>query len=372
MSERISRMAPRLSALPPDLPGNAWIVLVGDTLSAVGTGLSLPFFIVYLHRMRGIDLGVAGAIAATVALAALAGNPTSGVLIDRIGARKTVLVGIMVAAVGTAAIAFVTKPWEAFVAAAASGFGLAVFFPSFDSLLAVAVRPEQRSSAFAVRHATMNIGLGLGSLVAAAIVDFHSIASFQVLYLLDGASFLAFAPLLLALKGVGDRPKQELEEDSAGYLRVLQDRVFLRVIGLTALLVTVGFAQLNSALPAFATRPGGISAGGLGLTLGVNSLVVALVALPVLRLTQGLRRTAALMLVFALWAVTWAVTLAAGQLGGGSAAVVVFCAGAAIFALGETLLSPALPPLVNDLAPDRLRGRYNAVNTLALTTGFIL
>ena len=78
------------------------------------------------------------------------------------------------------------------------------------------------------------------------------------------------------------------------------------------------------------------------------------------------------MLVFSLWAATWAVTLIAGELGGGAAAVALFGAAAAVFALGETLMSPAVPPMVNDLAPDRLRGRYNGLYTLALTTGFIL
>ncbi|MFN2544776.1 MAG: MFS transporter, partial [Actinomycetota bacterium] len=38
----------------------------------------------------------------------------------------------------------------------------------------------------------------------------------------------------------------------------------------------------------------------------------------------------------------------------------------------ETLLGPTLNPIVNDLAPDELRGRYNGVSTLAWTTGFML
>ena len=40
------------------------------------------------------------------------------------------------------------------------------------------------------------------------------------------------------------------------------------------------------------------------------------------------------------------------------------------FAFGEVLLSPSLPAIVNDLAPDSLRGRYNGVYVLAWTTGF--
>ena len=40
--------------------------------------------------------------------------------------------------------------------------------------------------------------------------------------------------------------------------------------------------------------------------------------------------------------------------------LVVGCA--TVFGLGETLLQPTLPAIVNDLAPDRLRGRYNALS----------
>jgi MFS family permease len=358
--------------LLPDLPRKAWVVLGGDLLSAIGSGLTLPFLVVYLHRVRGIELEVAGMVVATVALAALVGNPTAGVLVDRMGARRTLLVGLVIAAAGTGAIAFVERPWEAFAAAWTSGFGLAVIWPSLDSLLAVAVRPEQRSSVFAVRHATMNTGFGIGGLVAAVVVDFDSTASFQALYLIDGASFLAFAPLLLTLKGVGDRAEPEPDREPARYRNVLGDRVFLRIVGLTVLLCAVGYAQLNTAFPAFATGPGEISAGALGLAFAVNTLAVSVLQLPVLRLAQGRRRTAALMLVFALFAATWAVTLAAGELGGGVAAVALFAAAVTIFALGETLMSPSVAPMVNDLAPDRLRGRYNALYTLAWTTGFIV
>ena len=43
-----------------------------------------------------------------------------------------------------------------------------------------------------------------------------------------------------------------------------------------------------------------------------------------------------------------------------------------LFALGETLLQPTIPAITNDLAPDHLRGRYNAVNAGAFQAGTIL
>jgi MFS family permease len=361
-----------VTRLVPTLPRQAWVILSGDMLSAIGSGMTVPFFVVYLHSVRGMELEVAGLALATIALASFPGNAVGGFLVDRFGARRAVVVGLVLSAVGAASIAFVSEPSQAFAAAAAFGFGVAIFFPAFDSLLAVTVRTEQRSSVFAVRHATMNAGLGVGGLIAAAIVELDSVRTFQVLYLVDAASYLAVAPLLLALRGVGVRPEPDVHTDRGGYRSVFRDRVFLRVAALTLLLFGLGYAQLNAAFPAFATGPGEIGAKALAVAFAVNTLAVVFLQLPVLRLVQGRRRSAALALVFALWAVAWTVTVTAGALGGGATAVVVFALAVAIFALGETLMSPSIQPLVNDLAPDALRGRYNAVYTFALTTGYVI
>jgi hypothetical protein len=40
-----------------------------------------------------------------------------------------------------------------------------------------------------------------------------------------------------------------------------------------------------------------------------------------------------------------------------------------IFAVGETMLSPTLPAIINDLAPPQAAGRYNGLGTLAFTVG---
>jgi MFS family permease len=44
--------------------------------------------------------------------------------------------------------------------------------------------------------------------------------------------------------------------------------------------------------------------------------------------------------------------------------VATLCLGQVVFALGETLWAPVAPALVNDLAPEHLRGRYNALSGL--------
>lgn len=129
------------------------MVLAGDTLSAAGTGLTLPFFLVYLNRVRGIDVAVAGLALSAVALAGFVGNPIGGWLIDRVGSKRALVCGLLVAAGGAFSVTLVREPWHAFVAAGLVGLGMALVTPAQDSLLATVVSPHQRPAVFAMRNA---------------------------------------------------------------------------------------------------------------------------------------------------------------------------------------------------------------------------
>lgn len=176
-------------------------------------------------------------------------------------------------------------------------------------------------------------------------------------------------PLLAALRGVGERVAPE-DGSRGGYRVVLADRTFLAVWVMTALLVVVGYAQYEAAVPPYATGTGGISAHALAPVFAANTFSIALLQLVVLRLLAGRRRTTALVLASVVLGCAWCVAIAAAHAGGGSAAVVGFACAMAVLALFETLLSPVLAPIVNDLAPAGLRGRYNGTFVLAYTTGF--
>jgi MFS family permease len=136
--------------------------------------------------------------------------------------------------------------------------------------------------------------------------------------------------------------------------------------------VTISFGQAQSSFAGYATRPGGIDTHGLSLAFAANMLTVVGAQLFVLRRLAGHRRTTGAALAAAAWAATWAVVIVGGHLGGGAAAEVAFGAAMVIFALGESLLSPTLPAIINDLAPPGAAGRYNGLGALAFTTGFLV
>ncbi|MEE6165539.1 MULTISPECIES: MFS transporter [unclassified Mycolicibacterium] len=358
--------------LIPRLPRAATIILAGDALSALGSGMSLPFMLVYLHQVRGIAIATAALALSSVALASFVGNPVGGFLSDRFGPRSALLVGLVFSAAGAASLGWVTCVPVAFLAAVLLGLGNSISWPAFDALLATVVATAQRSPVFAVRHATLNAGIAVGALVAGLVVDMTRPATFQVIYLIDAATFLLFIPLLLLVSAPSSAASPPAEHRSPGYGAVLRDRLLLSVVGLSALVVMVGFSQYHAAFPGWATRDHGIPASALGICFAANAATVVVLQLPVLRALAGRTRTAAISIACTSWALAWILALVSGHTGSGWQAIGGFVATMVMFGIAETTLAPTLTAIVNDLAPEDLRGRYNAVSALGWTTGFFV
>jgi MFS family permease len=364
--------------LIPALPRLVWVVLGGDFVSSIGTGLTIPCLFIYAHQVRHLGYGTAGLMVSAIALASLAGNPLGGAAADRWTPRRVLMAGLLVAATGSVALALAQSALALFAAAALSGLGVSVIWPVQDALLASLTAPADRSAVFSVGHACLNAGLSVGALCTAAVVSVAHPATFSAVFLADACSYLVPVAVLARLRLPGSIASPPNAEEAAtqpergGYRAVLRDRVFVRVWALTALIVTVSFGQYQSSFAGFATRPGGISTHGLALAYAANTVTVVAAQLFVLRWLAGRRRTTGAALAAAAWAACWITVLVAGRLGGGGAAEAVFAAAMIIFAVGETLLAPTLPAIVNDIAPPGAEGRYNGLSTLAFTTGFLI
>ena len=76
------------------LPRVTRLFLAGNAVAMTGNGLVIAFTLIYLHQARGIALPVVGLLLAAGAAAGLLAVTVSGVLLDRLGARR-VLTGIL-------------------------------------------------------------------------------------------------------------------------------------------------------------------------------------------------------------------------------------------------------------------------------------
>ena len=72
-----------------------------------------------------------------------------------------------------------------------------------------------------------------------------------------------------------------------------------------------------------------------------------------------------------IWSLSWLV-IALSDAVDGWTSVALVVVGLAVFGLGETLWAPLAPAIVNDLAAEELRGRYNALQGMTWTVAMII
>jgi MFS family permease len=140
---------------------------------------------------------------------------------------------------------------------------------------------------------------------------------------------------------------------------VLRDRAFVRLALTDVAMIAIGWGVFTWLLPPFAQNDVGLSTTRIGLLLTVNALTVVVAQVPVARLAEGRRRALLMALAGALFC--GACLLVDGAEASRAAAYAILVTAVIAVGVGECLHTTALTPLVADLAPAHLRGRYMAV-----------
>ncbi|MDR7253413.1 MFS family permease [Nocardioides sp. BE266] len=352
-------------------PEGRWL-LSTVAVQTLGRGLTLPFTVIYLHEVRGFSLDLAGTLMAFIAVVALLVTGPGGALTDRVGARRVLLFATTSQLVGCAILAFATTPAVAALAMAFLGINFGMSWPAFNALIAAVTTGEMRQQYFGINFALVNLGIGVGGVVGGMYADVSRPHTFTVIFLADAASMLVPIALLLGplrrVTAVHETP-DDADASSGSYLAILRNPAVIGMTALTFTAVFLGYGQLETGLPAFA-RQAEVSTRVVGFAFAVNTAVIVLLQFLVLRLIAGHRRTRVMLVMCALWALSYVVLGATGLVPGAVAAAGVLAYMGA-FALGETMMQPTIPAITNDLAPDHLRGRYNAVNAGAFQGGAI-
>jgi MFS family permease len=365
-------MRPSLArAWRTDLPRVVLFLQAGNAFSWLGYGLILPFEIIYLHQFRGFSTATAGfVLAATLGAGTLIALP-SGALLDRFRAKPILIAANIASALGYAGLAFVDRPAEAFACAVIGGAGVGVTRTANQTLLITLITPEQRVASFALGRAAQNLGLGLGAAVAGFVLSSaQDLQSFQALYLFDAFTYVALALIVLAVVPNRRAAAASPGSGTTGFRAVARDRKFLIVIAVNLILITVGYALFANILPPFVKAHTHVGPGAIGILFVFNTFFVAIAQLPAMRLFKRMRRARTFAAASGLFAIGLIGVLPATLIHSELAATALLCGVATVIAIGECVHSVVLGPLVADLAPPHLLGRYISVLSLMVTGGF--
>jgi MFS family permease len=183
------------------------------------------------------------------------------------------------------------------------------------------------------------------------------------LFLLNAVTYLAYVGVLLAV--VREAPR--LERAHGGYRRVLRDGAFVRLAVANAVIIAAGWGVLPWVVPPFAEGELGVSPELIGLLMLANAATVVVAQVPVAKFAEGRRRVMMMAIGGSIIGASCLLVLAAE--GVGYAALVI---AAVAIGIGECFHTAALMPLVADLAPASLRGRYMATMALSFWFGLAL
>jgi MFS family permease len=342
-----------------------WLVEVGIFLNYLGYGAVLPFEVIYLHDGRGFSLSVAGLVVGMITGAAVVIAPLAGPLIDRFGARATAAGAGVALAAGYAGLAFAHSPVQAFAAAAFAGAGNGALNPSQSTLLAALAPSDLRHRAAAVSRVAGNAGIGIGGALGGLLAA-YGLTGYVVLFLVNALTYLIYVSVLVAVVRDGARP----EPVTGGYRLVVRDRAFMHLAFTNVAMIAVGWGVFTWLVPPYAKDEIGISTRLIGLLLLANAATVVVGQVPIARLAEGRRRVVMIALAASLFVGACLLVVAAGVTPDTAYAALV----AAVIAVGvgECFHTTAVMPLVAELAPMSLHGRYMAAMGLSWWVGLAL
>ena len=346
------------------------LLILGTLVNKLGTFI-LPYLALVLLRDFHLAEGDAARLLFAYGAGSLVSILVGGVLTDRLGRRRTLLLSLFGS--GLLAVAMGAAPSSRLFVPLLVAFGFIgdLYRPAASAVIGDLLPSSERASGFAGLRMAVNLGWAAGTALGGVFADWN----WRLLFLGDGMTTLAYG-LIVYLAIPDTRPggivetAVETPRRQAARLAVpalslaggagrsplapagspLRDGVYLQMMG-AAFLFTLLFCSNLSVFPLTVTRGAGYPAKVYGALVSVNGVLIALFEITIVAQLKRFRRLRVAALGNLLCAAGF------GMLG-----LVMhwawFLVAVLVFTAGEILAAPQAMSFVADWAPPSARGRY--------------
>lgn len=346
-----------VDSLTPAMRRRGLVALLVSTFFAWGGFfLVIPLIAVHYVDQLGWTAASIGLVLAVRQFSQQGLTTLFGVVSDRVGPKPLICAGMLVRAIGFAAMAAADSYPRLMVSAVLAALGGALFESPKAAAIAALTEPATRQRFFALAGVVSGLGVTLGTQAGAlliradfAAVAFVSAACYVVIFVVVA---VMLPPVRVASAGAAM---------GAGLGLALRDRRFLLFLGLLAG-YWFAWTQFSLTLTLAATEIAGTES-AVAWIYGVNAAITVGLGYALPRVLE--RRLTPLAMLAIGTAVT-AVGLGLVGLATGVAGVLV---AAAVFSVGSVLARPGEQTVTADLADPAARGSYFGVAALSLAVG---
>ena len=329
-------------------------------VDAVGSGVFMPVAMLYFLFTTDLTLVQVGAAISIASLLSLPVGVLLGGAVDRYGAKRMLLIGNALQALGFVAYLFTESFASVLFWTVVVTIGRSAFWGSYGNIVAAISAPGEREKWFGFLGALRNVGFAVGGLVSGLAITIGTQAAYAGVVIANAVSYVVAFWLLLAVPAP---PHSEHGPQPGSWATVLRDRPY-RLLWFCQLTFSMAMMVLNFALPVYATTVLGLSGWVTGALFTINTVIVGFGQGLAVKAMTGARRWWMLLLANGFFVGSYAIMLGASRLSIGVAAAVVLI-GSAVYTLGEVTGGPVQAALGAEAAPEHLRGRYLSLIQLA-------
>ena len=352
----------------PNLRGTRSFV-VATFIDFLGTGLFLPFSLLYFTRAVGLPLpavGLALSIAMTITIPLV---PLTGMLVDRFGTKRVVLLAQFLQGAGFLGYLVVRNVPMLLGMALLNAIGQRLFWSTYFTLMAEIAAPHERDRWYGLGAATRNAGLGLGGLLAGVVVGANAILGYHLVVIADALSFFLAAGLLLFGVRVSI-PQRSDGPQRSGYGLILRDRAFLVLVAANVIFALCSL-MLGIGVPVYVAGALRAPLWVIGVIMALSTALIAVFQTVVVRVLEPFRRTRVLILTGWLWC-AWCSLLVLALLVPRALLIPFLFIVTCVYALAELIHDPTSNALAADVGQESLRGRYLALFQLSWSIAGII
>jgi predicted MFS family arabinose efflux permease len=323
-------------------------------------GAFLHIYLVLFLTTKGFSEVQAGLALGFWGVGSVIGVLIGGVLADRLGVRRSILLSMTGTAGFVLAVLYVRHYPSLLACVAMVSVVGQIYRPASAAMIAELTPQHRRVMIFAIQRFAINLGATVSPLIGAVALNI----SYDLLFWVQAIAVLSFAAIAASALPratarsesrpatpvpTPERPSEPAKPARTGYLAIIADAPF--VLFLVAFLInSVVYLQYISVLP-LAMHHAGLGATWYSAMIALNGFVVISCELLGTKVVQRWPMRVAGVTGFTVLAVGLAVYAAPSS-------AATFVIGTLIWSLAEIVAGPTMFAYPAAVAPEHLRGRY--------------